>query len=268
MRLAITQMTSTNNLRQNLTKMWESVKEAAAQKANVIVFPEMAYFMGSEEERKPTISRFNEITGQFRDWASALNIWIHAGSLAEPSLTDRHYNTAVLVSPKEGVVYQYRKMHLFGASLPDRNYNEAKRTDGGSELSVIETPWGRLGTAICFDLRFPELFRRLRKLGAQVVIIPSSFTVSTGNAHWEILLRARAIENQCFIVAPAQVGKIGNGFETWGHSMVVSPWGEVMADLGGTLQGMHFVNLDLNDIEKYRKQIDVWKSQRADVFTL
>lgn len=261
-KIAMAQLTSGADLEQNLAKMRRMAETAAAAGAEVVAFPEMAYFMGKAAECAPLIPLYPEIVRRFRQWAKELRITLLPGSLREPGQS-RSFNTLPVIGPTGDLAAEYRKIFLFKANMPDRSYDEGEHCQAGQTTHCV----GNLGLAICYDLRFPELFRRLKKQGAEILIVPSAFTVPTGEAHWSVLLRARAIENQCFVVAPAQTGKLGDGRSTYGHSQIVSPWGEVMADLE-TREDVVTVTLDLGALSDARSRVDSWASRREDLFSI
>lgn len=269
LRIALVQMTATNDLKANVTKMRQFAERANKERADIVVFPEMAYFYGSAEDNSRSAEAFESLKAQFSGWARELKLTLVPGSLREPVKGDahHHYNTACVFGPSGELLGQYRKIFLFKAVLPDRTYDEAERVAAGTDAVVIDFPWGKLGLSICYDLRFPELFRRLKKKGADVVLLPSAFTVPTGKAHWRTLVTARAIENQFFVLAPGQTGVSGEGAAKYGHSLAVSPWGDVIAELAET-EEVRVVELDLSEPAKARSKVDAWQSRREEIFPL
>jgi len=263
MRIGIVQMNSGSSVDKNLNRMSEWVAEAASGGADLIAFPEMAYLTGGVAIWQPWIDRYDEIVTRVSELAKRHRIALHLGSLREPgTLSGRYFNTSVLISSEGKVLAKYRKVFLFRAYVADRAYEESKYADAGSEI-VVHEPFG---FAICFDLRFPELFRSLSHQGAKIIFLPSAFTVPTGRAHWETLLRARAIENQCFIVAPDLVGKLGDGNTAYGHSMVISPWGEIVAEFNGEEEGVRVVDLDFDAINRANEIVSALSCRRDDLF--
>ncbi len=265
-RLALVQMSSGRNLADNLRQMRASLETAVREKADLTVFPEMAYFLGSPEQNKQVAPRFDEVRGGFARWAKELRANFIAGSVREPS-GERWFNTLLGFDADGREAVRYRKLFLFEAKLPDREYRESVECAPGDQLVTWDVAGVRVGMTICFDLRFPELYRALRKRGAQLMIVPSAFTVPTGRAHWEVLLRARAIENQCFVAAPAQTGAIGEGRHAWGHSLVVEPWGEVREDLG-TEPGVRVVDIDFAEIERAETRVRAWACRREEILPI
>jgi predicted amidohydrolase len=191
-----------------------------------------------------------------RELARKLGIYVHVGSLAIKISPDRAANRAFLIDPKGNIVARYDKIHMFDVDLSDGESYRESRTYRPGELAVLsDLPWGRLGITICYDLRFPALYRALAEAGATMLAIPSAFTKQTGEAaHWHVLIRARAIENGCFVFAAAQGGKHESGRETYGHSLIVDPWGRILAE-GGTEPGVVMAEIDVGEVAKARARI-------------
>ncbi len=234
-RVAALQMTSGPDVAANLAMAGQLLRQAADAGAALALLPENFAFMGLKDADKLAVGE-EPGSGPIQDalarWASCLNLWIVAGTmpLKRPDLAK--VAAASLVFDAEGRQRaRYDKIHLFDVDLPERNevYRESANMAPGGEPVVVETPMGRLGLSVCYDMRFPELYRELVARGAQVLLMPAAFTVPTGEAHWEVLLRARAVENQCYVVAAAQWGRHANGRETYGDSLVVDFWGRVLA---------------------------------------
>lgn len=269
LKVAVVQMSSTNNLNANLEKMKRFVEEAASKSAQIVAFPEMAYLMGSRDHCDASLARYEDLLEVFAEWARQYGVYLAPGSLREPvrGTPGKYFNTLPVFSPKGAVLAKYRKIFLFKANLPDRVYQESDHCQAGNIIVTSEDAPAHLGFSICFDLRFPELFRALKREGVQLVLLPSAFTVPTGQAHWKPLLQARAIENQFFVVAPAQTGRLGDGRECHGHSMVVSPWGEVLGELAEG-EGVLIQEIDLDLIRAAAARVDAWAGCRNDVFKL
>lgn len=267
MRIGVGQMTSGSNLKQNLKVMEEMVRVAVDQGAQLVVLPEMAYFMGELPEWKKILQEFNATQELFASWARQFGCYLIPGTLREPIDDEHFYNTLAFFGPDGHLLGSYRKLFLFRARLPHRTYEESKHCTAGNEVVVVSTAFGRVGLSICFDLRFPELYRRLKSKGAHLIVAPSAFTDTTGKAHWDVLTRARAIENQVFLIAPNQVGTVGDGGHTHGHSRIVSPWGVVLHDQG-TEVGVSVTSLNRNLIDQCRSQVDAWACRRDDLFSL
>lgn len=268
MKIALVQMQSSNQLDRNLSKMQQHVQAAKQQGADLVIFPEMAYFTGKREEWLPLIPRFAELQTTFSRWANEENIAIVPGTLREPFPIDsnRYYNTFLFIEPG-GISAKYRKIFLYQAVLPDRIYEESKYCAPGDGIATHNYRGVCFGFSVCFDLRFPELFRRLKKKGAQIVLMPSAFTVPTGIAHWEVLVRARAIENQFFMIAPDLTGKSGDGAETYGHSLAVGPWGEVLEQFG-TEEQLSLLNPDLAQIDHTAAKVASWRCRNENLFPI
>ena len=232
--VAAVQMTSGLSVADNLATACGLVAEAAARSACLVVLPENFAFMGrSEEERRRIVEPLGEgpVQSAVAAAAAGSRIWVIAGTMPIALAGDPRPANACLVYDERGRrVARYDKIHLFDVDIPgrDEGYRESANAAPGAEPVVVATPAGRVGLTVCYDLRFPELYRRLVAEGAEVFTVPAAFTAPTGRAHWEVLLRARAIENQCFVVAAAQSGFHPNGRETYGDSMVVDSWGRVL----------------------------------------
>ncbi len=228
----------------NLLTAERLIGEAARQGAQFVVLPENFAMMGLDEADKLAI-RERPGEGPLQDFlaeqARQHGVWIDGGTIPiESDDPGRVYAASLVYDPQGELVARYDKMHLFDVELLDteERYHESGTTKSGTRTVVVDTPFGKVGIAVCYDLRFPELFRDLLDLGAEIVVIPAAFTALTGKAHWEVLLRARAIENLVYVVAAAQGGYHINGRATWGHSMIVDPWGNIIAGLDSTAPGV------------------------------
>jgi predicted amidohydrolase len=187
--------------------------------------------------------------------AEELRIWLLIGSLAIKVSDDKTANRSYLVASDGRIAARYDKIHLFDVDLPNgESYRESRTVIAGEQAVTADLPWGRVGLSVCYDLRFPQLYRVLAKGGAEILSVPSAFTETTGRAHWQLLLRARAIENGCFVIAPAQGGKHANGRSTYGHSMIVGPWGEILAE-AGTEPGIIMADIDLDEVAAVRARV-------------
>lgn len=235
-RAACVQLRSTDDVEENIRTVSELVREAHSKGARFIATPENTTLMAPDggaklertrpEEAEPALPAFCSL-------ASILDVWLLVGSLAIKVSETKTANRSYLIGPRGLVVAVYDKIHLFDVELPSgEKYRESNTVEGGDEAVLANTPWGKMGLTICYDLRFPHLYRTLAKAGAFMFTVPSAFTETTGKAHWHTLLCARAIENGAFVVAPAQGGLHANGRKTYGHSLIVSPWGEVLAEAG------------------------------------
>ena len=232
-KIAAIQLCSGPDVRANLRSASRWLDEAARRGARLVVLPENFAFLGGNDHERIAAAEppgDGPIQAFLSDRARARGMWIVGGTLPMSVPGGKRVRAACLLYDDQGaVVARYDKMHLFDVSLPERNehYRESNATEPGSEMCVAATPFGKLGLAVCYDVRFPELFRRLLDAGMELLALPAAFTVPTGRAHWEVLVRARAIENLCPVIAAAQEGRHPHGRETYGDSMIVSAWGEV-----------------------------------------
>ncbi|HEY1224069.1 MAG TPA: carbon-nitrogen hydrolase family protein [Brevundimonas sp.] len=238
------------------------IREAAAGGARFILTPEGTNLLEQRRDRRGDV-----ITDEAADvtllglqaLAAELKVWLLVGSAivrSGASGDDRAANRSLLIDDTGGIVARYDKLHVFDVDLPNgETYRESASIRPGDAAAVADTPWGRLGLTVCYDIRFPHLFRQLAKAGASMIAVPAAFTVPTGEAHWETLLRARAIETGAFILAPAQGGKHEDGRKTWGRSTVVGPWGEVIARLDHDEPGVLFASLDLDAVQRARQAV-------------
>ena len=268
LRIALVQLAADQDVTANVDRAAALVRKAGESKPGLIALPEMFHYRGPLAGFRESATQLpGPLTEPFSDLASELNCWILLGSLAERS-TDpmRPYNTSVLLDPAGQIATVYRKRHLFDVAIDDgpSDRESARITPGDSTVvavleGVAEEVDVRLGLSICFDLRFPELYRELAAGGAVVLAVPSNFTEATGRDHWEVLLRARAIENGAFVIAPAQCG-IGAGVATHGRSMIVDPWGVVVAQAPDG-PGVVVADLDLDRVMDVRRQLPTQPSR-------
>ncbi len=232
-RVAAIQMASGPSVSANLEEAARLIEDAASKKAELIVLPEYFCIMGMKDTDKLTV-REQPGDGQIQrflsDTAKRLGVWLVGGSvpLASPE-TDKVYNSCLVYADNGEQVARYDKIHLFGLQLGNEYYAEEKTIKAGSQVVTVDSPFGRIGLSICYDLRFPELFRMMNKV--DIILAPAAFTAITGKAHWEVLVRARAVENMAYVIAPGQGGYHVSGRETNGDSMIVDPWGVVMERL-------------------------------------
>lgn len=228
--------------------------------AEFIALPENAFLMedhGKGEYRPAAMAEQHAGIAMCRALAKTHGIWILVGSIGapDPAAEGKIHNLSVLIGDSGEILHQYRKIHLFDVDLgKGESYLESKRVSGGCEGVIALLPWGKLGLSICYDIRFPHLYRGLAKAGADILAVPAAFTQITGEAHWEVLLRARAIENGCFVIAPAQWGEHPGKRMTHGHSMIINPWGEVLAD-GGHGTGIITATIDVTEVARARARI-------------
>jgi deaminated glutathione amidase len=266
-RIALLQMTSGIDPAANAAVIVAAVAAAAAGRAAMLFTPEMSGLIDRDRARaKGSIVAESDdpVLGAVRAAAARHGIWVHLGSLAvKAEASDKFANRGFVIDAGGAVKARYDKMHLFDVDLPTgESWRESNAYVAGAAPVVADTPMGKLGLSICYDLRFPALYQALSGAGATVLSIPSAFTVPTGEAHWHVLMRARAIENAAFVIAAAQTGTHADGRATYGHSLVVGPWGDVLLDIGdGT--GLGFCDLDLSQIVDARSRIPVIAHRRA-----
>ena len=255
---AMIQMRSGVQSAVNIEAAARMIGEAKSAGADYVQTPEMTNIMEVKRDRLfATIVAEEQDTSvaTFREVARKLGIYVHVGSLAIKAGPERAVNRAFLIDPRGAIVARYDKIHMFDVDLSGGESYRESRTYKRGELAVLsDLPWGRLGVTICYDLRFPALYRALAEAGATMLAIPSAFAKQTGEAHWHVLNRARAIENGCFVFAAAQGGKHENGRETFGHSLIVDPWGRILAE-GGTEPGVVIAEIDISEVAKARARI-------------
>ena len=246
------------------------VRQAAADGAKFVLTPEGSNLLEQRKDRRGlaiTTEDQDAVVLGLRRLAAELGVWLLIGSAIVRSGhdgDDRAANRSLLIDADGGIVARYDKLHVFDVDLPNgETYRESSTIRPGDGAAVADTPWGRLGLAVCYDIRFPHLFRQLAKAGASMISVPAAFTVPTGEAHWETLLRARAIETGAFILAPAQGGTHEDGRKTWGRSTVVGPWGEVIAKLDHDEPGVLHATLDFAAVEKARASVPALRHDRA-----
>lgn len=245
-RAAVVQLTSTGDVRRNLGRVRELVRAAVDDGAELVALPEnFAWIRVPEADPPPRGPVPGPLTDELGALARECGCHLLLGALPETAPDPaRHYNTSVLLGPDGGIVGSYRKRHLFDVDLADGTVlRESDTIAPGAAVVCLETPFARLGLSICYDVRFPEHFRALIDRGAEVLTVPSAFTVPTGRAHWHLLCRTRAVENQCFLLAPGQTGHHGGTRASYGHSLIVDPWGEILAEVA---EGEGFAAADLD----------------------
>jgi predicted amidohydrolase len=265
--VAAVQMRSTADRERNLAEAERHAERAARRGASLIAFPENVAFLRAEGSVRPPAESLDGPTARrFAAMARRHRAWVLAGSIAERSpRRGKVFNTSLLFTPEGDVAGIYRKMHLFDVAIPGRaTFRESEFVEAGDAPAVAATPLATIGLSICYDLRFPELYRRLAATGAQVFLIPSAFTAYTGRFHWTTLLRARAIENLAWVVAPAQWGTHHPGRRSYGHTSVIDPWGRVVAcKPSGT--GVVCAKIDLDRVAKLRREFPALSHARTDV---
>ncbi|MEJ2014289.1 MAG: carbon-nitrogen hydrolase family protein [Limibacillus sp.] len=263
--VGLVQMNSGPEIEPNIESASAFIREAAAGGAKLIVTPENTTMIETvrekqmarayPEEKHPGVSAFSEL-------ARELGVWLSIGSMTIGLGGDKAANRSFLFGPDGGIAARYDKIHMFDVEVPDgQTYRESATFRPGEEAVLADLPWGRLGITICYDIRFPYLYRALAKAGASFITTSAAFTEMTGKAHWHVLQRARAIETGCFIFAAAQTGEHTNKRRTYGHSLVVAPWGEVLAD-GGTETGVVLAEIDPALVAKARSTVPSLENDR------
>lgn len=259
-RVAALQMVSTPDVTRNLAEARRLIAEAAGEGAQLVLLPEYFCFMGHRDTDKLALAepyQDGPIQRFLADAARRHGIWVIGGTLPlkapEP---DRVLNTTLVFDPSGNEAARYDKIHLFNFEKGDESFDEARTIRAGDTVVTFDAPFGRVGLSVCYDLRFPELYRRMGDCA--LIVVPSAFTYTTGRAHWETLLRARAVENQCYVLAAAQGGKHENGRRTWGHSMLIDPWGEIVAvrDVGASVV---LGAIDSQRIADVRQSLPAWR---------
>jgi len=267
MRAAVVQMNSNSEVGSNLECAEALVRAATADGAELVVLPEKWALLGPgamiADGAEPLDGR---IVTAARAWARELGVHLCAGSVPEePADGGKPYNTSVLIDPQGQIAATYRKLHMFDVEVAGTEYRESEHERAGDDLATAAAGELELGLTVCYDLRFPELFRILALRGATAFTIPSAFTAVTGSAHWEPLLRARAIENAAFVMAAGQVGTAEPHYDSWGHSMIVDPWGRILAQVEDG-EGFACADLDLAELERIRESLPALANRRADAY--
>ena len=266
-KLTAIQLSSAANVAKNLAKISAllakitSNSETAGRVEHLVVLPECCLFFGSKDSEQLTLAKAslagNDLCIALAQLAKRFQVYLVAGTI--PLLTksgEKFTNSSCVFNPEGELLGQYDKIHLFDVSVSDntKSYHESKFTQAGNKVSVVNTHFANIGLSVCFDLRFPNLFQQLTMAGADIITVPSAFTKVTGKAHWQILLRARAIENQVYIIAAGQEGTHDNGRETWGHSMIINPWGEIEQVIA-TGEGYVSVDYQSEELTRIRKSM-------------
>lgn len=264
MRAALLQLTASDDPGNNLRITSELLRHAVKEGADLVLTPEVTNCVSLDRGHQAKVLKTQEedaTLAGLREDAARLGVWVLIGSLAlrAEAPETRFVNRSFLIGPDGQIVAQYDKMHMFDVQVTEtETYRESSGYAPGDRAVLADTPLGRIGMTVCYDVRFPHLYRALAKAGAEILTVPAAFSPATGPMHWEPLLRARAIETGCFVLAPAQVGQhaahSGKRRTTYGHSMAVSPWGDVLLDAGAEV-GAHFVDLDLSAVQDARRKV-------------
>jgi len=266
MRAAVVQLNSTADKARNLATAERLVRAAAADGATLVALPEKWNLLAPGPE---LLAGAEPLDGSSlaaaRGWARELGIHLLAGSVSEQGHEGRAFNTSVLIGPDGDDLAVYRKIHMFDVDVGGVSYRESEHEQPGEEIVVAALPEASLGLSVCYDLRFPELYRILAVRGARIVAVPSAFTLATGRDHWEVLLRARAIENQVFVLAPNQVGEAPPHFSSYGRSAIVDPWGVILATAPDE-ECFVATDLDLSEQERVRESLPSLANRRPQAY--
>lgn len=270
-KIAAIQMCSSNEVDDNLIVAKKLMKEAAEHGAKIVVLPEMFAMIGLAASKEIIKVQEDYKGGRIQEFlateALKNNIWIVGGTIPISCKDKNKIRAACIVYDNKGLaVARYDKIHLFDVTLSkDEAYRESDTVEEGDQLAVVDTPLGKLGIAVCYDIRFPAMFTKLCNQGAEIIAIPAAFTVSTGEAHWKLLARSRAVENFCYVVGAAQGGTHKSGRNTYGHSVIVEPWGAIISEKIEQGPGVIYGTIDLSHLHKIRASIPVHKHQKLDL---
>lgn len=268
---AAIQLDTKSSVEENLNNAVELIREAAKRGARLIAMPETVNYIGPECERFAEFIPGGHTFQVFAEQAKKYQVWLHCGSIYEKNedANDRRpYNTTMLINPRGELAAKYRKIHPFDVSIAEGPFvRESDVNCPGDKIVTVDTAEvGHLGLSVCYDMRFCELFRMMALRGAQILIIPANFTVNTGKDHWEVLLRARAIENGCYVIAPGQIG-VKPGYQAYGKTMIIDPWGNVTA-MASDKTTVITAEIDLEYLRSVRRQVFTLENRRDDVYHL
>ena len=268
--VAAIQMVSTDTVSKNLELAERLIEEAVSKKAKLITLPENFPLMGKRDEDRLAITEsYNDGPLQLflSEQSKRYKIWLLGGTIPLKSNNpEKVFATNLLFNPDGDCIARYDKIHLFDVMLDGRDeesYRESKTFESGNDVVVVKTEIGNIGLSVCYDLRFPEMYRKMHQKNVQIITAPSAFTATTGKAHWETLLRTRAIENLCYLIASNQGGVHANGRKTWGHSMIVDPWGEILAEVKEET-GVAIAKIDINKQINLRKRFPTLTHRKLD----
>lgn len=269
-KVACVQVNTSNDMAENIAHASVFARAAVKEGADLIVLPENVSMMEKDRDHtraKAMPEENHAALAAFRKLAPELGVWLHAGSLAIALGNGKLANRTYVIDPRGQVAARYDKIHMFDVDLGNgERYAESATFQAGGDAASVALPWGILGLTICYDMRFPGLYRHLARAGADFIAVPSAFTRPTGEAHWHVLLRARAIETGCFIFAPAQTGIHAGGRKTYGHSLIINPWGEVLAD-GGLEPGVITAVINPAEVQAARAKIPSLSADSPDFGT-
>lgn len=263
-KIACIQTCSSDDIAENIAQIAPLAESAIAQGAKCIMLPENAFAMRREGQAALSFAPEHHAGVVWaKNFCATHHVWLLIGSIRALTMGyDKPMNQSVLIDDKGNIAAQYNKIHLFDVTLPDgQRYHESSTMASGDKTMMSRTPFGRLGLSICYDLRFADMYREMAQHGAEILCVPSAFTRPTGAAHWEILLRARAIENLAYVIAPAQSGVHPGGRETYGHSMIIDPWGKIIAQATGDAPQVIIADIDVAEVSKLRAQFPVLNAQ-------
>ena len=259
MKVALIQFNATADKSDNIRRAINFVKRAITNQAQWILLPEIFNFRGDTSNKEVLSQAREQIPGYttqtFLDLACQRKVDILLGSIYEEALGDKAYNTSVAINGSSGKIEKYQKIHLFDAILSDKIIRESEQIAHGRETCIISVGEFKAGLSVCYDLRFPDLYQQYARAGATVLTVPSCFTKQTGQTHWETLLRARAIENLCYVLAPNQVGSDARNIESYGHSMIIDPWGNIVAEGSEDKEEIIFAEISIQQVKDARAKL-------------
>ncbi|KAF2071678.1 hypothetical protein CYY_007011 [Polysphondylium violaceum] len=278
-RIGLGQITSTNNKDENFKQCKRLIEKAVENKVQLFCLPECFAFISGgvhqfeSRDNAEYLDQKGGIIERYQKLAQENKLWLSLGGFHEKIEGENEmiYNTHLIIDADGKIVSQYRKMHLFDVDIPSKGVkmNESKVVKGGNELVVCDSPVGKLGLSICYDLRFPELYLSLRRMNSDILLVPAAFMKSTGEAgHWKTLLQARAIENQCYVIAPAQTGNHHSKRTSFGHSLIIDPWGKVLSELDENTIDIAFTDIDHSYIETVRENIPVFNHKKLNNYKI
>ena len=265
LKLAVLQLRTELSRDETMEKAARMLREAAAQGAEIAVLPEMfnCPYAGRWFREFAALGH-EETVAALSAWAKETGLWLVGGSLPERE-GDRLYNTCFVFDDGGRIVARHRKVHLFDIDAPGMRFRESNTFTPGRDVTVFDTPWGKMGAAVCFDVRFPELFRAMASRGARMIFLPAQFNMTTGPVHWEMTLRARAVDNELFLAAASAARYEGFSYECWGHSAVIDPWGTLIAGADETEQIL-YADVDFARVDEVRRQLPTFLHLREDVY--
>lgn len=268
LKTAVIQINSGEDKEKNLNKSKKFIKEAVKKGAKFITLPEVFNYRGNLLETAKQAEKIPGLSSKYiSELAKKHKVWILIGSMMElpagsTNKNKKPFNTSVLINPQGKVTAKYRKIHLFDIKLKGQMILESSRNQPGKTPTLTKVGKTKVGLSICYDIRFPEMYRKYADKGAEIICIPSSFTKPTGEAHWHTLNRSRAIENQCFIIAPNQAGTGSGGVKTYGHSLIIDPWGKILAEAPASKETVIYADLDMDHLRKIRRNLPALEHRR------